>query len=336
MDALSVTLISAVTSGAISLTLAWVSGRQQRRDSERVQRETRTMAYLNPLRWHTAEVHHRLSLYATSVDRDGCYPPARVLTDPREMEGKGADWFAGKGVVLGSSVWMTACLFAQMTRTRHDLPFLRLAGNDDTRLPGLLQKVHAAFAACEIYYATQSSIGTDALLEPEGRLRSYREFCDLLAEPDRRVWADPVTWFLIAVAHGERRPALQRVLDALSELSAFLDDSLAGGVSLRARHGAEIHRPRGRSPVTGAGAGRGADPDAGASGDSDAGGGAGSGPDTGVGRGRVPSLSPHPIPAPGPDPSRDPVPRPTPDPGSRPGYGPEPGAGPGQGPDLGP
>ncbi|MGW6488956.1 hypothetical protein [Streptomyces sp. NPDC055056] len=351
MDALSVTLISAVTSGAISLTLAWVSGRQQRRDSERVQRETRTMAYLNPLRWHTAEVHHRLSLYATSVDRDGCYPPAQVLTDPREMEGKGADWFAGKGVALGSSVWMTACLFAQMTRTRHDLPFLRLAGNDDTRLPGLLQKVHAAFAACEIYYATQSSIGTDALLEPEGRLRSYREFCDLLAEPDRRVWADPVTWFLIAVAHGERRPALQRVLDALSELSAFLDDSLAGGASLRARHGAEIHRPRGRSPVTGTGTGtgtgpgpgRGADPDTGASGDSDARGGAGSGPDAGVGRGRVPSLPPHPIPAPGPhlsrdpvlrpDPSRDPVPRPTPDPGSRPGYGP--GAGPGQGPDLG-
>lgn len=280
------------------------------------------------------------------MDRDGCYPPAQVLTDPREMEGKGADWFAGKGVVLASSVWMTACLFAQMTRTRHDLPFLRLAGNDDTRLPGLLQKVHAAFAACEIYYATQSSIGTDALLEPEGRLRSYREFCDLLAEPDRRVWADPVTWFLIAVAHGERRPALQRALDALSELSAFLDDSLAGGASLRARHGAEIHRPRGGSPVTGAGAGAGGDLGAGA--------GAGSGPDAGVGRGRVPSLSPHPIPAPGPDPSPDPVlrpipapgpnsgpdpvPRPTPDPGPRPG--PEPGAGPGldagQGPDPGP
>ncbi|MFD5723126.1 hypothetical protein [Streptomyces sp. NPDC127036] len=348
MDALSVTLISAVTSGAISLTLGWVSGRQQRRDSERVQRETRTMAYLNPLRWHTAEVHHRLSLYATSVDRDGCYPPAQVLADPREMEGKGADWFAGKGVVLGSSVWMTACLFAQMTRTRHDLPFLRLAGNDDTRLPGLLQKVHAAFAACEIYYATQSSIGTDALLEPEGRLRSYREFCDLLAEPDRRVWADPVTWFLIAVAHGERRPALQRVLDALSELSAFLDDSLAGGASLRARHGAEIHRPRGGSPGTGTGTG------AGAGGDLDATAGASSGPDAGVGRGRVPSLSPHPIPAPGPDPSPDPVlrpipapgpnsgpdpvPRPNPDPGPRPG--PEPGAGPGldagQGPDPGP
>ncbi|MER6969026.1 hypothetical protein ABT408_36255, partial [Streptomyces halstedii] len=288
------------------------------------------------LRWHTAEVHHRLSLYATSVEREGCYPPAQVLTDPREMEGKGADWFAGKGVVLGSSVWMTACLFAQMTRTRHDLPFLRLAGNDDTRLPGLLQKVHAAFAACEIYYATQSSIGTDALLEPEGRLRSYREFCDLLAEPDRRVWADPVIWFLIAVAHGERRPALQRALDALSELSAFLDDSLAGGASLRARHGAEIHRPHGRSPVTGTGTGTG----------TGAGAGAGSGPDAAVGRGRVPSPSPHPIPAPGPDPSPDPVlrpdpaprpdpvPRPTPDPGPRPEPEPEPEPGPG--PEQGP
>ncbi|MEU8789342.1 hypothetical protein [Streptomyces sp. NPDC048643] len=314
MDALSVTLISAVTSGAISLTLAWLSSRQQRRDGERVQRESRTMAYLNPLRRHTAEVHHRLSLYATSVEREGCYPPAQVLTDPRRMEGKGADWFTGKGVVLGSSVWMTACLFAQMNRTRHDLPFLRLAGNDDTRLPGLLQKVHAAFAACEIYYATQSSLGTDALLEPEGRLRSYREFCDLLAEPERRVWADPVIWFLIAVAHGERRPALQRALDALSELSAFLDDSLAGGASLRARHDAEIHRPPGRSPGAGAG------PAAGT--------GAGAGPDAGAsaGRGQAPHLPAGPIPAPGPTPSLDPGPLPGPDAGpgptSAPGTGP--------------
>ncbi|MFE9811573.1 hypothetical protein [Streptomyces sp. NPDC005548] len=308
MDALSVTLVSAVTSGAVSLTLAWLSSRQQRRDSERVQRETRTMAYLNPLRWHTAEVHHRLSLYATSVEHHGCYPPAQVLTEPREMEGEGAVWFAGKGVVLGSSVWMIACLFAQMTRTRHDLPFLRLAGNDDTRLPGLLQKVHAAFAACEIYYATQSSIGTDALLEPEGRLRSYREFCDLLAEPERRVWADPLIWFLIAVAHGERRPALQRALDALSELSAFLDDSLAGGASLRARHGAEIHRPPGQSPGAGAG------PDAGAG--------------AGEGRGRTPALPPNTIPAPGPRPRRDPGPRLDPSPGPGPGPAPAPGTGP--------
>lgn len=316
MDALSVTLVSAVTSGAISLTLAWLSGRQQRRDSERVQRETRTMAYLNPLRWHTAEVHHRLSLYATSVERHGCYPPAQVLAEPREMEGKGAVWFAGKGVVLGSSVWMTACLFAQMTRTRHDLPFLRLAGNDDTRLPGLLQKVHAAFAACEIYYATQSSIGTDALLEPEGRLRSYREFCDLLAEPERRVWADPVIWFLIAVAHGERRPALQRALDALSELSAFLDDSLAGGASLRARHGAEIHRPPGRSPA-GAGAGAGAG----------VGTGAAPGQDLEAGAGHVRAAStvpPNPIPAPGPRPRLDPGPDtgPSPRPAPAPGIAP--------------
>ncbi|MFD5635239.1 hypothetical protein ACFWJM_14020 [Streptomyces sp. NPDC127077] len=240
MDTLSVTLVSALTSGAISMGLVWLTSQQQRRDSKRTQRETHNVSYLNPLRWHTAEAHHRLSLFATSVDRHGSYRPARVLSEPREIDDKSAAWFAGTGVALVSSIWMTACLFAQMTRTRHDIPFLRLPGQDDTRLAALILKVHVAFAACDVYYATQSSIGTDVVLEPDQRLMSYREFCDLLSQADRRVWADPLIWFHLAIAEGERRPNLQRALDALQELSGFLDDSLAGGASLRARWDAEL------------------------------------------------------------------------------------------------
>ncbi|MDX5563538.1 hypothetical protein PYK79_09720 [Streptomyces sp. ID05-04B] len=239
MDTLSVTLVSALTSGTISAGLVLLTGRQQRGDNRRTQRELHNTSYLNPLRWHTAEVHHRLSLYATAADRHGSYRPAQVLGEPREIDDRSEAWFAGEGVPLVSSVWMTACLFAQMTRTRHDIPFLRLPGKDDTRLAALILKVHVAFAACDVYYATQSSIGTDVILEPEGRLRSYREFCDLLRQPDRRVWADPLIWFHLAVANGERRPDLRRVLDAVQELSGFLDESLAGGASLRARWDAE-------------------------------------------------------------------------------------------------
>lgn len=240
MDTISTALISACTSGAISLSLLWVTGRQQRRDGRRAQRETQNMTYLNPLRWHTAETHHRLSLYATSVDQHGSYRPAQVINQPQDIDGKDAAWFAGMGCALVSSVWMTACLFAQMTRSRHDIPFLRLPGEDDTKLTTLILKVHVAFAACGVYYATQSSIGTDALVEPEGRLRSYREFCDLLSQPDRRTWADPLVWFHLAIANGERRPDLQRALDALHALSDYLDNSLAGGASLRARWDAEL------------------------------------------------------------------------------------------------
>ncbi|WP_069773015.1 hypothetical protein [Streptomyces sp. LUP30] len=239
MDTLSVTLVSALTSGAVSAGLVWLTSRQQRRDSHRTQRDFHNMSYLNPLRWHTAEAHHRLSLYAASIDRHGSYQPAQVLNEPREIDDESEAWFAGTGIALVSSIWITACLFAQMTRTRHDIPFLRLPGTDDTRLAALILKVHVAFAACDVYYATQSSIGTDVILEPEGRLRSYREFCDLLSQPDRRVWADPLIWFHLAIANGERRPNLQRVLDAIQELSNFLDESLAGGASLHARWAAE-------------------------------------------------------------------------------------------------
>ncbi|MFC9125819.1 hypothetical protein ACFT4A_03120 [Streptomyces sp. NPDC057099] len=239
MDTLSVALVSALTSGAISMSLIWLTSQQQRRDGKRAQRETHNMSYLNPLRWHTAEAHHRLSLFATAVDRYGSYRPAQVLNEPGEIDGKSTAWFAANGIALVSSLWISACLFAQMTRARHDIPFLRLPGKDDTRLAALLLKVHVAFAACDVYYATQSSLGTDVMLETEGRLRSYREFCDLLSQPDRRVWADPLIWFHLAIANGERRSNLQRVLDALQELSTFLDHSLAGGASLRARWDAE-------------------------------------------------------------------------------------------------
>ncbi|MGV9706363.1 hypothetical protein [Streptomyces sp. NPDC003483] len=240
MDTLSVTLVSALTSGAISMGLVWLSGQQQRRESRRTQREAHNTSYLNPLRWHTAEAHHRLSLYTTSVDRYGCYRPAQAIGEPREIDGKDAAWFAGPGIALVSSLWVIACLFAQMTRARLDIPFLSMSGEDDTRLAALILKVHVAFAACDVYYATQSSIGTDVLLAPEGRLRSYREFCELLSQPDQRVWADPLIWFHLAIAKGERRQNLQRALDALQELSGFLDDSLAGGASLRARWNAEL------------------------------------------------------------------------------------------------
>ena len=238
MDTLSVTLISVLTSGVISASLLLLTSRQQRRDSRRAQHEARTMSYLNPLRWHTAEVHHRLSLYATSVDRTGSYPPAQVLREPKELDGQTEGWFAGSGIALISSVWMTSCLFSQMTRTRHDIPFLSLPGKDDTRLAALILKVHVAFAAGGVYYATQSSIGTDVMAEPEGRLKSYREFCALL-KPERRVWADPLIWFHLVIANGERRSDLQRILDAVRELSEFLDECLAGGASLRARWDAE-------------------------------------------------------------------------------------------------
>ncbi|MEU3460790.1 hypothetical protein ABZ721_12635 [Streptomyces sp. NPDC006733] len=240
MDAVSTAVVSALTSGAISLSLVLLANRQQRRDGSRAQRETQNMTYLNPLRWHAAETHHRLSLYAVRVDRHGAYRPAQVIGDPQDLDGKDAAWFAGTGCALVSSVWITACLFAQMTRARHDVPFLRLSNKDDTELITSIMKVHVAFAACGVLYATQSSIGTDALLEPEGRLRSYREFCTVLAEPERRAWANPLIHFHLAIAGGDRRTELQRALEALSALSDFLDGTLAGGASLRARWDAEL------------------------------------------------------------------------------------------------
>ncbi|MET9695185.1 hypothetical protein ABZY81_43655 [Streptomyces sp. NPDC006514] len=248
VNTLMTALVSALTSGVVAIVTLLLSGRQQRRVDERAEREQLNVRYLNPLRWHAAEVHYRLSLIVAAVDEAGSYPPALVVDEPHEIEGKQPDWFMGHGCALISSTYLTACLFTQLMRVRDDFPFLRLAKGDDTKLATLILRVHIAFLSDGgVYYVTQPSIGSDALLDPDGRLRSYREFCELLMDPARRVWVDILIRFHLEAARGDSRARADRVLTALRDLSDFLDKSLAGGASLHARWTAETSGDGARS-----------------------------------------------------------------------------------------
>jgi hypothetical protein len=88
------------------------------------------------------ENHFRLSDTLRRIDREGgVCSTLLVVEDPAEVSDKDPSWFNGPGGALISSVYLTACLFAQLKKVREVFPYLRISGADDTRLAVLLLQV---------------------------------------------------------------------------------------------------------------------------------------------------------------------------------------------------
>lgn len=233
--------ISAVTSVVVVLVSLWGAGRQQRGRDERAEREALNSRYLNPLRLHLVENHFRMASTLQRVEAGaGRYEPLLVVDEPAEVSEKDTAWFTGTGVGLVSSAYLTACLFAQLKKVREDIPYLRLSGADDTELAALLQRVQLGFLQDDgVYYAMQPSIGEDMRVRGEDRLRTYREFCVLLRDPDTRVWLDGLLRFHLETGRGQKPDRVRAAIAAIRELSDFLDERVGGGESIQSRWGAE-------------------------------------------------------------------------------------------------
>ena len=146
----------------------------------------------------------------------------------------------GLGAYLASSAYLTACLFAWLKKTRDSTPYLRLGSDDDTRLSVLMLRVSHSFLRDQgIYYVLQPSIGQDMILADEDRLISYREFCELLLTPARRVWLDRLIAYYLETGRGMKLDRVADAIAAMEALSAFLDDVAGGGESVRSRLAAE-------------------------------------------------------------------------------------------------
>jgi hypothetical protein len=237
VDAVVAAVVSAVTAVAVTFISVQLSGRQQRRGEERAERREVNARYLNPLRLHLVENHFRLSEILRRADPgDGRVRDLLVVQEPAEVSAKDAAWFNGVGCYLVSSSYLTACLFAQLKEVREDIPFLRLSGADDTRLAQLMLQVHRGFLADGgIYYVTQPSIGEDLWIRDEARLRTYREFCQLLEDPGARVWLDRLLSFYLETGRGEKRGRVEHAVAAMGELAEFLDGCVGGGRAITMR-----------------------------------------------------------------------------------------------------
>lgn len=206
-----------------------------------MQRQDINARHLNPLRLHLVENHFRLSGTLQRLDSPSGKAHAMLsVGEPAEISGKDAAWFNGQGCALLSSVYLSACLFAQLKKVREEFPYLRLSGADDTQLAALLLRVQRGYLlGTGVYYVTQPSIGESIWVRGEARLLTYREFCERLNDPGWRVWLDRLIQFHLDTARGERRDRAEYLLNAIEQLSAFLDGCAGGGHSIKSRWRAE-------------------------------------------------------------------------------------------------
>ena len=234
-------VIAAVTSVVVTALSLLLGDRQQRRREERASRQALNARYLNPLRLHLVENFYRLTDTVRQADvGGGRYEVVLAVSEPAEISAKDAAWFNGTGCALASSAYLTACLFAQLKKVRDDFPYLQLAADDDTRLAALLLGVHQGYlSGLGIFYVTQPSIGESMWVRGKDRLLTYREFCELLQDPSQRVWLDRLIQFHLDAATGHTRERTERLIDAIRELSIFLDGCVGGGHSIQSRLQAE-------------------------------------------------------------------------------------------------
>jgi hypothetical protein len=240
MSALTTALISVLTSVAVVLVSFFLSSRDDRKKAAQAERQELNARYLNPLRLHLAETRFRLSEILLRTGESGQCKDLVTIDTPADLSDREPGWFTNWGAYLVSSVYLTACLFAWLKKTRDSAPYLRIGSEDDTRLSVLMLRVSHSFLRDQgIYYVLQPSIGQDMTLATEDRLISYREFCELLLTPARRVWLDRLIAYYLETGRGMKLDRVADAIAAMEVLSAFLDDVTGGGESVRSRLAAE-------------------------------------------------------------------------------------------------
>ena len=237
-------IITAIIAAGTSLLVAIISqvliGRREARTAREEERKMVQLEYLNPLRLYLIENHFRLSEIHRIVEEKGKCEFLLFIENASELSRKDGNWFNGNGCYLISSCYLTACLFSCFDRVRRGVPFLKLSRHEDTIILALTTKVALGFLRhLGVFYVTQFSIGNDMYNSEEERLLSYREFCELVSKEENIPWFSRLFEYYILTGKGEHPERVAEALNAMKELSAFLDKSVGGGESLEERYRAE-------------------------------------------------------------------------------------------------
>jgi hypothetical protein len=240
MSALPTALISALTAVVVVFVSYFLSSRSDSKKAAQAEQQALNARYLNPLRLQLAENRFRLTEILLRVEGAGRCDDLLTIDGPADMSNREPEWFTGWGAYLASSAYLTACLFAWLKKTRDSAPYLRLRSQNDTDLSVLMLRVSHAFLRDQgIYYVLQPSIGQDMIVASEDRLLSYREFCELLRTPERRIWLDRLVAYYLETGRGMKLDRVTDAVAAIEALSSLLDDVAGGGQSVRSRLAAE-------------------------------------------------------------------------------------------------
>src|ERR1700724_1515071 len=207
---MDVKILAGLIAAATTIVVVPLTHRLQVWIADRQQRGQINSKYLNPLRLYAEEVYFRL--FEISF-KPGFASFLRSVQEEKELTQREDVWFTGTGCYLASSCYFTACLFASIAKVRTDIPYLRLGRKADTELLRQTFLVSRAFLQdLGIFYPIQHSIGWEMFRD--GRLLTYREFCQVLKIAKRRLWFDRLTRFYLDLASDNER-ARQRAQAAL-------------------------------------------------------------------------------------------------------------------------
>lgn len=213
---------------------------QKQKEEIEAHRHKINLTYLNPLRLWLEETYVRLSEISTTVTQHKTVPSLLFISEPQAISQQSAEWFNGEGCYLASTCYITACLFFAIKQVRDNIPYLRLSRENDTELMTLMFRVsHVFLSDLGVFYITQFSIGNDLYIPVQNRLMTYREFCEMLQDPKKRVWCDRLLNFYLETGRGEKIERIHLALNATQELSSFLDKHIGKGVAIEERLKAE-------------------------------------------------------------------------------------------------
>lgn len=237
MKEVATAIISAVTSILVVLITYGLSSYREAKLKEKQEADRVISTYLNPLRLYLVENYFRFAEILKAITKNGEKHEALLyFTNAKDISEQSAEWFNGHGCYLISSCYITARLFYQLDKIRQELSYLQLSKNDDTELITLITVLSRCFRQdYGIYYLIQPSIGNDMYLASEKRLITYREFCQLLKNPETRVWFDRLLNFYIETGQGQKLKRIENIMDAIQNMSLFLDRVSGGGNSIRER-----------------------------------------------------------------------------------------------------
>ncbi len=238
---MDVKILAGLIAAATTIVVVPLTHRLQVWIADRQQRGQINSQYLNPLRLYAEEVYFRL-FEISFKPRSASF--LRAVQDEKELTQQEDAWFTGTGCYLASSCYFTACLFNSITMVRTNIPYLRLGHKADTELLRQTFLVSRAFLQdLGIFYPIQHSIGWE--MSRDGRLLTYREFCQLLKIPETRLWFDRLTRFYLDLASDDEKAwqRAQAALLAIWALSSCVDKAVGGGHSIETRLMAEHELP---------------------------------------------------------------------------------------------
>ena len=218
---------------------------QQQKQKEKETIEQINLKYLSPLRLYLVESFIRLYEIDRKITESKEHKALSFIETPEEISNKKISWMIGEGCYLISSCYLIACLFFTIKQVRDAVPYLKIGKNEDTELLKLMEQINIYFGGLEggVFYVIQFSLANDIYLSDKQRLMTYREFCEILQEVNKREWWDGLIIFFIRAGKGENIERLKLAKDAIYSLSEFLDKHIGKGNSIDSRLKAEGLKP---------------------------------------------------------------------------------------------